>query len=575
MRITLAQLNPIVGDVEGNTRRAIETFRKVASETDLVVFSEMFLTGYPPQDLLERPRVIRRVEEALRLLCKISAEIPGVGILIGAPELNPKSGGRRLHNAAFLIVDGRIVYTQVKSLLPTYDVFDEARYFQPADKIDVVQFKGETLGISICEDAWTDTSLGLTARNYDTDPIGSLANKGASIILNLSASPFNVYKIKTRFKLLSDHSRKHGIPLVFVNQVGANDELIFDGHSLSFDKCGVPNAVLSGFVEEVVTIDSEKTGQASLFQARTEIATVHDALVLGLRDYAHKCGFTKAILGLSGGIDSAVTLALAVEALGAENMLGICMPSLYSSEGSITDSRKLAENYGVTMKTIPIENVYESYLDTLSPDMEPTEIGITQENLQARVRGNILMAYANKFGYLTLSTGNKSEMAVGYCTLYGDMSGGLSVLSDVPKTEVYNLAKYINCSSEKIPQEIIDKPPSAELRPNQADQDTLPSYEVLDRILHCYVEDRCSAEDLVSDEVPPEVIRWVVEAVDRNEYKRRQAPPGLRVTSKSFGSGRRMPIAAKYNQFGQYWQFGECSVDSEPSGSPMKDTIDE
>jgi NAD+ synthase (glutamine-hydrolysing) len=388
------------------------------------------------------------------------------------------------------------------------------------------------------------------------------------VFLNLSASPFNVYKIKTRFALLSAHARKHGIPLVFVNQVGANDELIFDGNSLSFDKEGVPNAALSGFSEDVVTIDTNKPGSANLFQARTEIATVHDALALGLRDYAHKCGFSKAILGLSGGIDSAVTLAIAVEALGAENMLGICMPSLYSSESSITDSRKLAENYGVTMKTIPIENVYASYLDTLTPDMDPTEIGITQENLQARVRGNILMAYANKFGYLTLSTGNKSEMAVGYCTLYGDMSGGLSVLADVPKTEVYNLAEYINRDREQIPKSIIDKPPSAELRPNQADQDTLPSYDVLDRILHCYVEERCSAEDLVSDEVPAEVIRWVVEAVDRNEYKRRQAAPGLRVSSKSFGSGRRMPVAAKYNQFGQYWQFGDSTPDLDADVMP-------
>ncbi len=549
MRITLAQLNPIVGDVEGNMARVIETVRRHASETDLVMFSEMFLTGYPPQDLLERPRVIRRVEEALRSLCKFSLEYPGTGILVGAPEVNPRSGGRRLHNAAVLIADGRIVYTQVKSLLPTYDVFDEGRYFQPADKIDVVEFKGETLGISICEDAWVDSSLRLTAQIYNTDPIGELANKGASIMLNLSASPFNVYKIQRRFNLLSSHARKHGIPLVFVNQVGANDELIFDGHSLSFDKNGEPNAVLSGFREDVVTVDTALAGKAELFQPRPEIAAVYDALVLGLRDYAHKCGFTKAILGLSGGIDSAVTLALGVEALGAENMLGICMPSLYSSEGSITDSQKLADNLGVTMKTIPIANVYNSYLDTLTPDIDPSEVGVTQENLQARVRGNILMAYANKFCYLTLSTGNKSELAVGYCTLYGDMSGGLSVLADVPKTEVYNLAKYINHEKEVIPQAILDKPPSAELHPNQTDQDTLPAYDVLDRILHCYVEDKCSAEDLVSADVPAETIRWVVEAVDRNEYKRRQAAPGLRVTSKSFGSGRRMPIAARHNQF--------------------------
>ncbi len=549
MRITLAQLNPIVGDVEGNLELISETFREYASGTDLIMFSEMFLTGYPPQDLLERPSVIRRVEEALRSLCKLSGEFPETGLLVGAPQANPKSGGRRLHNTAVLIADGRIVYTQIKSLLPTYDVFDEGRYFQPASEIDVVEFKGETLGISICEDAWVDSSLGLTAQIYNTDPIGELANKGASILLNLSASPFNVYKIRTRFSLLSSHARKHGIPLVFVNQVGANDELIFDGNSLSFDKDGVPNAVLGGFCETVVTVETSEAGRAELFQPREEIAAVHDALALGLRDYAHKCGFEKAILGLSGGIDSAVTLAIDVEALGAENMLGVCMPSLYSSKGSITDSRDLAERYGVEMKTVPIENVYNSYLDTLTPDIDPAEVGITQENLQARVRGNLLMAYANKFGYLTLSTGNKSELAVGYCTLYGDMSGGLSVLADVPKTEVYNLAGYINRNKELIPQAIIDKAPSAELRPAQADQDTLPAYDVLDRILHCYVEEKCSAEDLVSDDVPPEVIRWVVEAVDRNEYKRRQSAPGLRVSSKSFGRGRRMPIAARHNQF--------------------------
>ena len=549
MRITLAQLNPVVGDVEGNTERVIETVRAHATGADLVMFSEMILTGYPPQDLVERSQVIRRVEEALRRLCHISAEYPDTGILVGAPILNPSVGGRRLLNAALLIADGRIVYTQSKSLLPTYDVFDEGRYFQPAEEIDVVEFKGETLGISVCEDAWVDSSLGMTAHIYNTNPIAILVNKGASVLLNLSASPFNVYKIETRFKLLSGHAEKHGIPLVFVNQVGANDELIFDGNSMSFDKSGVPNAVLAGFKEDIVTIDTETTGDNGLFVAPEDIASVYDALVLGLRDYVHKCGFSKAILGLSGGIDSAVTMALGVAALGAENMLGICMPSLYSSESSITDSQALADNLGVTMKTIPIENVYRSYLETLAPEIDPEEVGVTQENLQARVRGNILMAYSNEFGYITLSTGNKSELSVGYCTLYGDMSGGLSVLADVPKTEVYNLAHYINRNKEVIPLATLEKPPSAELRPNQTDQDTLPTYEVLDSILHCYVEDKCSAEDLVSDEISPETIRWVVKAVDRNEYKRRQAAPGLRVTSKSFGIGRRMPIAACYNQF--------------------------
>ena len=546
MKITLAQLNPTVGDIRGNLAKVKQTLAQCSKDSpDLVVFPELFLVGYPPRDLLERPSFIARTEEAIRELLEVSQKYPQTGIIVGAPQLGQQSAGKGLHNSALLIHQGQLLFTQHKSLLPTYDVFDEPRYFDPAANDPVVKFKDRTLGISICEDAWNDPAL-WHRPTYSYDPIEVLAEKGADLIINIAASPFHRGKEKLRYDIVRSHATKHRIPFLFVNQVGANDELIFDGRSICLDGAGDLMAVLSPFVEQVETISLDGTGSRDPYVPQEEIASVQQALVLGVRDYMDKCGFSSAILGLSGGIDSAVTCCIAVEAIGAENVVAVTMPGPYSSTGSIEDSRKLAENLAVRFEIIPISPAYEAYIASLQDHFKGREPDITEENFQARIRGNILMALSNKFGHLVLSTGNKSELAVGYCTLYGDMSGGLSVIADVPKTMVYELAQYLNRDAIIIPQEIVNKPPSAELRENQTDQDTLPPYEVLDEILHYYVDEHYSMADLLQHNFDPETVKWVVRTVDRNEYKRRQAVPGLKVTSKAFGMGRRMPIAAKF-----------------------------
>jgi NAD+ synthase (glutamine-hydrolysing) len=545
MKITLAQLNPVVGDVSGNLQKVVATLEQEKHASDLVVFSELFLVGYPPRDLLEKPALLAKVEEALEHLVALSARYPDTGILVGAPQPTGKDTGKGLCNCAVLIHQGQVRLRQGKSLLPTYDVFDETRHFDPAGEVTVVPFKDEVLGISICEDAWYEPELWFR-RLYPLDPIQVQARQGATVLINISASPFQVGKEELRHRLLQAHTRKYGIPLVYVNQVGGNDELIFDGHSLALDAAGEALTVLPGFREAVATVDLAQAGTPGTYSPSAPIAQVHEALILGLRDYLGKCGFSRAVVGLSGGVDSAVTCCLAQEALGRENVMGVLMPSPYTSWDSIEDSLILARNLGVEVKLIPITPIYQSYREALQEPLELGEIELTLENIQARIRGNILMAISNKYGHMVLSTGNKSELAVGYCTLYGDMSGGLSVLADVPKTMVYELAHYLNRDREVIPPQIIHKAPSAELRPDQKDQDTLPPYDILDQIMNYYLTEGYAYGEIVKLGFDPETVKWVIRTIDRNEYKRRQAAPGLKITSKAFGMGRRIPIAAKH-----------------------------
>jgi len=542
MKVTIAQMNPTVGDIKGNMKKMEDVLSKTSS--DLIVFPELYITGYPPRDLLERREFIKKVQKANHEVTLLSEKYPERGILFGTVLPNKNEYGKGLYNSAVLVYNGKILIEEHKSLLPTYDVFDEARYFDPSSEISTVSFKNEILGISICEDAWNDPDLWLK-RNYRIDPIEILVKKGATLLINISASPFTMGKDEIRYRIIRNHALKHKKRFIFVNQVGGNDELIFDGKSMYIDENGNLIDILPSFEEFIKTIDLGLKNPVP-FTPEERISSVYRALVLGLRDYMRKCGFKKAVLGLSGGIDSAVTCCIAVEAMGSENVLGVSMPSEYSSEESVKDSKKLAENLGIEFKIIPITPIFRSYLSTLKEHFEGRKEDVTEENIQARIRGNILMALSNKFGYLVLSTGNKSELAVGYCTLYGDMSGGLAVISDVPKTMVYELAYYINRESEIIPEEIIKKPPSAELRPDQLDQDTLPPYDILDRILHLYLDQYCTYEEIVKEGLDPETVRWVINAVNRNEYKRRQAVPGLKVTTKAFGTGRRMPIAAVY-----------------------------
>jgi NAD+ synthase (glutamine-hydrolysing) len=426
-------------------------------------------------------------------------------------------------------------------------VFDETRYFDPAQEIHVLPFKHEQLGVSLCEDAWCGVQS-WCRRLYSQDPVATLAHLGATVLINLSASPYQVGKEEMRFRLMGAHARNYGVPFVYVNQIGGNDELIFDGRSLAFDARGEPLAVLPAFEEAVVTVDLQGVGDPRRYTPQEPIASVHDALILGLRDYLRKTGFSRAVVGLSGGVDSAVVCTLAVRALGRDNVLGVAMPSLYSSPESLRDARELARRLEVEFRVVPITPIYQAYLTALGEHFPVDEVDPTLENIQARIRGNILMAFSNRFGYLVLATGNKSELSVGYCTLYGDMSGGLSILADVPKTMVYELAAYLNREREIIPRSIITKAPSAELRPNQKDQDTLPPYDILDRIIHLSLEEALSGEDIIRQGFEPEVVRWVLRAIDRNEYKRRQAAPGLKVTSKAFGMGRRIPVAARYEE---------------------------
>ena len=546
MRIALIQLNTVVGDVDGNAARVCESVRRAAAEgAELAVFHELCLSGYPPRDLVERPAFIAQCEGAVERVVAESAHHAGLGIIVGAPLPSRSATGKGVANAALLVANGAVVHRQDKLLLPTYDVFDEARYFEPAETATPVRFGGEVLGISICEDAWNDPAL-FRRQPYRVEPIAMLARQGATILVNISASPFTAGKEAFRAELIRSHARRHGLPFVFVNQMGGNDELVFDGRSLWVDGAGDVRAALPAFEEAFTIVDTGERGAAAAYRPLDEDESIQRALVLGTRDYFAKCGFTRAVVGLSGGVDSALTLCIAAEALGAENVLAVAMPSPYSSAGSIEDARALAFNLGVRLEVVAIDGVMGAYDGALAALFAGRSHDVTEENIQARIRGNILMAVSNKFGHLVLSTGNKSELAVGYCTLYGDMSGGLAVISDVPKTTVYRLAARCNRDREVIPRATMEKPPSAELRPGQKDADTLPPYEVLDPILDLYIEEGVDADAIVARGFERATVEWVTGAVRRNEYKRRQAAPGLKVTSKAFGAGRRFPIAARY-----------------------------
>ncbi len=548
MRVTLAQLNPTVGDIQGNLSKLKAAAKKAAKDgSRLLVLPELFLLGYPPKDLLEMDWFITAAAKGIDEVKAISAEFSPLMIILGAPTRSAKESGRGLYNSALLFKGGELIFSQAKTLLPTYDVFDEARYFDPAERIEVFDVGGVGLAVSVCEDGWSRHGP-LKRPLYSIDPIAYQAGDlEADLIINISASPFEAGKERERYEIFCEHAKIHELPLVMVNQVGGNDELIFDGTSFVLDKKGRPIAVLPSFEEAVVTVDTDQGGDDALKSSLEPFEEIRRALILGISDYFKKTGFTKALVGLSGGIDSAVTAALATQALGPKNVTGVSMPGPFSSKGSLTDAEALACNLGIEYMVIPITSIYQSYLDSLRGEFEGLAPNEAEENIQARIRGNILMALSNKFGQMVLATGNKSEMAVGYSTLYGDMSGGLSVISDLPKTAVYKLAAHINSEREIIPKSSIEKPPSAELRANQKDQDTLPPYEVLDGILELYVDEGLSVGEIAKRGFDRVTVEWVAGAVSGAEHKRRQAPPGLKVTSKSFGSGRRMPIAAKYD----------------------------
>ncbi len=546
MKVALAQINPTVGDVSGNLNLVRDALSKASKQNaDLVVLPELFLCGYPPCDLLCYSRFLEQLDYAAAEVCRLSRRFPQVGMVLGTVRRNDRPTGKGLHNSALFICNGNIVFEQHKQLLPTYDVFDERRYFDPGLTSGVVGFKGEIIGISICEDAWNDPDFE-KHREYESNPIEPLVTKGATLLINISASPFHLERETHRYARYSNHARKWRVPFVFVNLVGANDELIFDGNSMALDSNGKLITILEPYREQVQVIETSRPGHSDELPPRPAMEALHGALVLGIRDYMRKCGFQNAVIGLSGGIDSALTACLAVDAIGQENVRGVTMPSEFSSAGAMDDSLHLARNLGIRCDVHPIHDIYQAYLRALEEPFKDLPFGVTEENIQARIRGNLLMAYANKFGGIVLTTGNKSELAVGYCTLYGDMSGGLAVISDLPKTTVYDLAHWYNRQREIIPAAILAKAPSAELRPNQKDQDSLPPYETLDPILDLYLEEQQSESQIVAAGFEPEVVHWVLKAVNRNEYKRKQAAPGLRVTSKAFGIGRRMPIAAKW-----------------------------
>ncbi len=543
MKIALGQINPTIGDFSGNLALVLDALaRAEAQRADLLVLPELALSGYPPRDLLERPAFLAAARGALD---QLATRVGRTAVVAGFPEpLEEVTTGRRVTNAAAVLHEGRVVSIHRKSLLPTYDVFDEWRYFEPATSVYCVDLHGRRLGISICEDIWNDADF-WPRRLYRMDPIERLVADGAEILINLSASPYTIEKRHLRPRMLATTARRWKRPLVFVNQVGGQDEILFDGASLVLDARGEVIARGAEHAPDLLVVDLGGTrdeGTVRPFDPSDERSAL-GALVLGTRDYARRCGFRQAVLGLSGGIDSALVAAIAARALGPENVLGVAMPSRFSSEGSRTDAAALAKNLGIGFREIPIEPVFASYLETLAPAFAGRPADVTEENLQARIRGALLMALSNKMGSLLLTTGNKSELATGYCTLYGDMCGGLAVISDVPKTLVYRLSREVNRDGELIPEATITKAPSAELRPNQTDQDSLPPYDLLDAILEAHIEEGLDIEALVGRGFARPVVEDVVRRVRVNEYKRRQAAPGLKITGKAFGIGRRYPIA--------------------------------
>ena len=539
MRIGIAQLNPIVGDIPGNLALALDAYEQLTGQgVDLVVYPELFLCGYPPRDLLLKENFGKDLADSLHIFASATGPVPA---LIGYAEINQNPSKQPFLNAAGWCVQGQVTQSFHKRLLPTYDVFDESRYFVPGREEFFVEYKSKKIAVTICEDIWN-----VLENEYPEDPVEEIASQSPDLLLNLSASPWHLGKSEKRIELLRKVSGKCQCPVVYVNSVGGNDELIFDGMSMSVDRDGTLLANSDSFKECIEVHDLNDQCPITSLPPNNPMERLRLALVLGVRDYAHKSGFSKGLIGLSGGIDSAVTAAIAVEALGQENVIGISLPSSISSQHSREDARELAENLGIQFHTLPIQGMVDSATIELQPLFKDRPVDVTEENIQARSRGLLLMAVSNKLGALLLTTGNKSELAVGYCTLYGDMCGGLAVISDVPKTQVFDLARHFNKEQILIPVNTIEKPPSAELRPDQKDSDSLPDYEILDSILHAYVEEGKSIDSLIQEGHEEEIVRKITRLVDLNEYKRNQAAPGLKTTPLAFGVGRRIPIVQKY-----------------------------
>jgi NAD+ synthase (glutamine-hydrolysing) len=540
MKIGFAQINPTVGDLRGNCELIIGAYERLAAAgAELVLTPELAITGYPPQDLVFKSRF---VPENLALLEKLHTGVGETALLVGFVDRN-EGRGKPFHNAAALIERDKPIRKTYKSLLPTYDVFDEDRYFEPGGCVVPLDVHGRKIGVTICEDIWTDDYLPRPL--YDVEPVRNLVDQGAEIIVNLSASPFRLGAPACRLEMVAAQARTYQRSICYCNVVGGNDQLIFDGNSIAVNASGNLIAQLAAFREDAKVVDTDSTDAIEFHEGKTP-EQLFAALSLGVRDYFRKCNFHSAVIGLSGGVDSAVTAVIAVDALGAENVTGVSMPSPYSSRGSVEDARSLAQNLGIKFFEIPITDAFRDFKGQFKEIFKGLRENETEENMQPRLRAMSLMALSNKFGHLLLTTGNKSELSVGYCTIYGDMAGGLAVISDVPKTMVYELARWINRKREVIPRSTIEKAPSAELKPNQKDQDTLPPYEILDQILQLYVEENLSARDIIARGFDEKTVRWVQRRVDLNEYKREQAAPGLKVTSRAFGMGRKMPIAQRY-----------------------------
>src|SRR5215472_14026563 len=543
VKIALGQINPTVGDFSGNARKMVDFSRRARAEgAGMILFPELAVCGYPPRDLVERPSFVARNRESAE---RIAVDTAGIAVICGLVTPALADAERSAMNSAALLMDGKVRFIQSKMLLPTYDVFDEMRNFAPAQRQELFPFCGNRMALTICEDAWND-KLFWPKRLYTFDPVESLIESGGNFVLNISASPFWIGKREFRRDMLASIARQHKVPVALVNQIGGNDSLVFDGSSLVLNREGQVIAQGKSFEEDLIYFDSKDLTGDMHEQIAGDEASAYSALVLGTRDYMHKCGFQKAIIALSGGIDSALTAVIAADAVGPENVIGVGMPGPYSSPGSVDDARALANNLGIRFELLSINLAYQAYRETLEPVFAGAKEDVTEENLQSRARGMLLMALSNKFGAIVLSTGNKSELGVGYCTLYGDMVGGLAVISDVPKTLVYRLSEYVNSRRPVIPRATIEKPPSAELRPDQKDSDSLPPYDVLDSVLEDYVEDMHPAEQIAKDRgFNIETVRRVMRMVDRAEYKRQQAAPGLKISPKAFGYGRRFPIAAQ------------------------------
>src|SRR5580658_2381932 len=549
MKIALAQINTTVGDLDGNAHRILSFARRAAeSGADVVVFPELTLTGYPPRDLLEKQNFLDQTEQRLERLAAEAAHL-NIAIICGTVTRTGSSSGNPIYNSAAVIENGKIVIRQNKMLLPSYDVFDETRYFEPAQKQYPLTLSGAPTALTICEDAWNDKQF-WERRLYSRDPVEELAQTGAHALISINASPYHMGKRALRREIFTATARRFKLPIVYINQVGGNDQLVFDGSSFAMNAQGEVIASAASFEEDLVLVDTATLSGDHHQNYPDECEAVYQALVTGTRDYIHKCGFERVIIGLSGGIDSSLTAAIAVDAVGSPNVTGVGMPGPYSSEHSVSDARELAHNLGIRFEIIPIGDQYQAFLRVLNPLFDGRTTGVTEENLQSRLRGVTLMALSNKWGALVLTTGNKSELAVGYCTLYGDMCGGLAVISDVPKTLVYSLSRVANQRhSNAIPENTFTKPPSAELRPDQKDTDSLPPYEVLDQILRLYIENNDAPQRIAEAlHLPVTLVRDIVNKVDRNEYKRQQAAPGLKVTTKAFGIGRRFPIAQRFSE---------------------------